>query len=67
LAGAGKIKTQERFAQLYVNVPAAAGQAVDNPAKSCSPRFGSTQDNQGLATTISLKPEILEHFLAEAK
>ena len=54
----GKIKAQERFAQLYVNVPAAARQAVANPSRRVAPQgLAQLQDNQGLATTITLNPE----------
>ena len=54
----GKIKAQDRFAQLYVNVPAAARLAAANPGRKVSPQgLAQLQHNQGLATTITLEPE----------
>jgi len=53
-----KIAAPQRFAQLYVNVPAAARVAAVNPARSFSPQgLAQLQDNQGLAATINLEPE----------
>lgn len=52
-----KIKAQ-RFAQFYVNVPAAARVAAANPARSFSPQgLAQLQNHQGLASTASLEPE----------
>ena len=53
----GKIKAQDRFAQLYVNVPAAASLAAANSARKVGPQVAQLQHNQGLATTITLEPE----------
>lgn len=54
----GKIEAQERFAQLYVNIPAAARVATANPGRRVSPQgLAQLQRNQGLATTVNLEPE----------
>lgn len=54
----GKITAPERFAQLYINVPAAARVAATNPAQPVPPQgLAQLQQNQGLATTITLEPE----------
>lgn len=54
----GEIATNQRFAQLYVNVPLAARIAAANPARSFSPQgVAQLQNNQGLAATINLEPE----------
>jgi hypothetical protein len=54
----GQISTPQRFAQLYVNVPAAARIAAANPARSFSPQsLAQLQNNQGLAATANLEPE----------
>ena len=55
-AALGKIKATERFAQLYVNVPAAAT-AFANPGQIAPQGLTQLQQNQGLATTITLEPE----------
>jgi hypothetical protein len=53
-----KIKAQERFAQLYVNVPAAARVAATNPARAVSPQgLAQLQNHQGLASTVTLESE----------
>jgi len=49
-------QTQERFAQLYVNVPAAAAKLFKSIAEVLQ-GLAQLQDNQGLATTITLNPE----------
>jgi len=61
LAGYGeslsKIAASDRFAQVYVNVPAAAT-VVNNPKRSLSPQaLAKLQQNQGLAATINLETE----------
>ena len=54
----GEIATNQRFAQLYVNVPVAARVAATNPARSFSPQgLAQLQNNQGLAATINLEPQ----------
>lgn len=62
LAGYGeslsKIADSDRFAQVYVNVPAAATVVNNNPARSLSPQaLAKLQQNQGLAATINLEPQ----------
>lgn len=53
-----KIEAQDRFAQLYVNVPVAARVGAVNPARSISPQgLAQLQNHQGLASTITLEPE----------
>ncbi len=53
-----KIKASAPFAQLYVNVPAAARVAATNSARPISPQaLAQLQQNQGLATTMTLEPE----------
>jgi hypothetical protein len=52
-----KIQAQ-RFAQVYVNVPAAARVAATNSAQSFSPQgLAQLQNYQGLASTVSLEPQ----------
>lgn len=52
-----KIKSQ-RFAQFYVNVPAAAKVAAANPSRSFSPQgLAQLQNHQGLASTVILESE----------
>jgi hypothetical protein len=54
----GEIATNQRFAQLYINVPVAARVAATNPASSFSPQgLAQLQNNQGLATTMDLEPQ----------
>lgn len=54
----GQITTTQRFAQVYVNIPAAARIAAANPARSFSPQgLAQLQNNQGLAGTVNLEPE----------
>lgn len=53
----GKIKEQNRFAQLYVNVPAAARVATANPAQPIPQGLVKLQQHQGIATTVTLEPE----------
>lgn len=56
-----KINDPERFAQVYVNLPAAATVVNNNPARSLSPQaLAKLQQNQGLAATIDLEPEGVE-------
>ncbi len=52
----GEIAQKDRFAQVYVNIPAAARLVNSNPTK-LSPQLAQLQQNQGLATTINLEPE----------
>lgn len=53
-----KIEAQDRFAQLYVNVPVAARVGAVNPARSISPQgLAQLQNHQGLASTITLESE----------
>jgi hypothetical protein len=53
-----QITAKQRFAQLYVNVPAAARIAAANPSHSFSPQgLAQLQNNQGVAATINLEPE----------
>ncbi len=51
-----KIKAPH-FAQVYVNIPAAARVAAINPARAFSPQRLQLQNYQGLASTISLESE----------
>lgn len=52
-----KIKAQ-RFAQIYVNVPAAARVAAGNPSRSFSPQgLAQLRNHQGLASTVILESE----------
>jgi len=53
----GKIKASHPFAQLYVNVPAAVRVAAENSARPISSQVAQLQQNQGLATTMTLEPE----------
>lgn len=56
-----KINDPDRFAQVYVNVPAAATVVNNNPRRSLSPQaLAKLQQNQGLAATIDLEPEGIE-------
>ncbi|KJH73487.1 DUF3352 domain-containing protein [Aliterella atlantica] len=56
-----KISDTDRFAQIYVNVPAAATVVNNNPRRSLSPQaLAKLQQNQGLAATVDLKPEGIE-------
>lgn len=48
------------FAQVYVNIPAAARVAAINPARAFSPQRLQLQNYQGLASTISLESEGIE-------
>ena len=53
-----KITASQPFAQLYVNVPLAARVTAANPARPVSPQnLAPLQQNQGLATTITLETE----------
>lgn len=53
-----QIAAPQSFAQVYVNVPAAARVAAANPMKSFSPQgLAQLQNNQGLAATVNLEPE----------
>lgn len=53
-----KIQVSQPFAQLYLNVPAAARVAAANSARPLPPQgLAQLQQNQGLATTITLEPE----------
>lgn len=53
-----RIAAPQSFAQIYVNVPAAARVAAANPTKSFSPQgLAQLQNNQGLAATVNLEPE----------
>lgn len=51
-----KIKAPH-FAQVYVNIPAAARVAAINPARAFSPQRLQLQNYQGLASTVSLESE----------
>ncbi len=55
----GEIAEENHFAQVYVNIPAAAS-LVNSDAKNNSPQIAQLQQNQGLATTINLEPEGIE-------
>lgn len=56
-----KIADADRFAQIYINVPAAATVVNNNPRRSLSPQaLAKLQQNQGLAATIDLEPEGIE-------
>lgn len=53
-----KIAQPNRFAQVYLNVPVAARVATANPAQTSIPQgLARLQENQGLASTITLEPE----------
>ncbi len=52
----GEIAQENHFAQVYVNIPAAA-RLVDKNSQKLSPQLAQLQQNQGLATTINLEPE----------
>ena len=53
-----RIAAPQSFAQVYVNVPAAARVAAANPTRSFSPQgLAQLQNNQGLAATVNLEPE----------
>ncbi len=57
-AGLSKISTNQPFAQLYVNVPAAARVAAANSsARLSSQGLTQVQQNQGLATNITLESD----------
>lgn len=54
----GKIEAQSPFVQLYVNVPVAATVAAANPWRPVpSQGLAQLQQNQGLATTMTIVPE----------
>lgn len=54
----GQIAAPQSFAQVYVNVPAAARIAAANPTRSFSPQgLAQLQNNQGLAATVNLESE----------
>jgi hypothetical protein len=53
----GQIATPGRFAQVYVNVPAAAKVAAANPSSFSPQGLAQLQNNQGLAATVNLEPE----------
>lgn len=53
----GQIATPGRFAQVYVNVPAAAKVAATNPSSFSPQGLAQLQNNQGLAATVNLEPE----------
>lgn len=52
-----KISQPNRFAQLYINVPVAAKVAAANPTQPVPPVLAQLQQNQGLATTVTLESE----------
>ena len=53
-----QIAAPQSFAQVYVNVPAAARVAAANPTRSFSPQgLAQLQNNQGLAATVNLESE----------
>ncbi len=53
-----QIASPQSFAQVYVNVPAAARVAAANPTRSFSPQgLAQLQNNQGLAATVNLESE----------
>jgi len=54
-----EIAAENHFAQVYVNIPAAARLVNSNP-KQLSPQLVGLQQNQGLATTINLEPAGIE-------
>jgi hypothetical protein len=53
----GKIQASQPFAQLYLNIPAAAKFAAMNSGQTVFPQMTQIQDNQGLATTMTLESE----------
>lgn len=53
----GKIAVSQPFAQMYVNVPAAATVATANPWRPSPQGLAQLQQNQGLATTMTVEPE----------
>ncbi len=53
----GEIAGESPFAQVYVNLPAAAASLVNSAPKKNSSQIAQLQQNQGLATTINLEPE----------
>jgi len=55
----GEIVAENHFAQVYVNIPAAARLVNSNPHK-LSPQLAQLQENQGLATTINIQPTGIE-------
>ncbi|MBW4663722.1 MAG: DUF3352 domain-containing protein [Chroococcus sp. CMT-3BRIN-NPC107] len=55
----GEIAQENHFAQVYVNIPAAA-RLVNSDPKKLSPQLAGLQQSQGLATTINLQPEGIE-------
>lgn len=53
-----QIKDPQAFAKMYFNVPAAAGVAAANSAKSLSPQnLAQIQQKQGVAMTVNLEQE----------
>lgn len=54
----GKIAASQPFAQLYINVPAAARVATANPGRAVSPQgLAQLRHHQGIATNMSLEPD----------
>lgn len=52
----GKIQANDPFANIYVNIPAAAGVAATTSSQPVAPD-ALAQQNQGLAATMTLEPE----------
>ncbi len=53
----GKIQASQPFAQLYLNIPAAAKFAAVNSGQTVFPQMTQLQENQGLATTMTIELE----------
>ncbi|MES1021534.1 DUF3352 domain-containing protein [Gloeocapsa sp. BRSZ] len=57
-AAISKITQQNRFAQVHINIPAAVRVASTNPTPTAIPQgLARLQENQGLASTITIEPE----------
>ncbi|OKH23599.1 hypothetical protein NIES1031_17325 [Chroogloeocystis siderophila 5.2 s.c.1] len=57
-AAISKITQQNRFAQVYINIPAAVRVASTSPTPTAIPQgLARLQENQGLASTITIEPE----------
>lgn len=60
-AALDKIHLPQPFAQLYLNIPATTKFIAANSGQSIFPQtLTQLQENQGLATTVTLKPEGIE-------
>jgi len=56
-AAMGQIQASGQFGEAYLNIPAAATEAAANSGRPIFPQVAQLQDNQGLATTMTLEPE----------